>query len=100
MSGMILNWNTDERYMRKFHPKSYRCWRLIQSINYGGEKLKKKEILKNWDYIKDQLDIDNRKALEFLVWGTKWKGEIGLRPDRANYLDWLVKTKTLHQHFT
>jgi hypothetical protein len=90
---MILNWNTDEAKMKKRDPEGYKKWRLVQAISYGlwGEKLDKKMVVKYWPQIKDQLDIDGRKALEFFLWGKKWQKEPGLRPDRSNYLAWLQK---------
>lgn len=92
---MIVNWNTDEKLFRKNNPKEYKLWRIKQALTYGGERVKRAEIIKNWGKISEDLDIDTKKAIEFLVWGRKWKKEPGLQPDRSNYLDWLVKTKNL-----
>lgn len=88
---MVLNWNTDEVKMKRDNPEAYRRWRLIQVINYGGEKISEKQVIKLWPEIKSQLDIDARKALEFLLWGKQWKKEPGLLPDRSNFLMWLQK---------
>ena len=90
---MVLNWNTDEAKMKRNDPEAYRCWRLVQAINYGGEKISEKQVIKLWPEIKNQLDIDAGKALEFLLWGKKWKKEPGLQTDRKNYWDWYRKTK-------
>jgi len=64
------NWSVDEKYLKKF-PKKYRLWRLEQMLCYGldGEKIKKSELLKNWEYLKDRFDPQRRKFLEFLLWG-------------------------------
>lgn len=88
---MVVNWNTDEAYMKRNDPEGYKIWRIAQMINYGlwGEKLDKREVLKYWDKIKDAIDIDAKKTLEFFLWGKKWKGEPGLLPDRSNYFMWL-----------
>lgn len=88
-----MNWNTDEKKMKQDSPAAYRSWRLVQAINYGGEKISKKQIIKLWPKIKNQLDIDARKALEFLLWGKRWQAEPGLRPDRKNFWNWYRKIK-------
>ena len=92
---MIVNWNTDEESFKKNDPEKYKLWRIKQALSYGGEKVRKTEVIKNWDEISLDLDIDTKKAVEFLLWGKKWKGEVGLLPDRSNYLVWLVKTRNL-----
>ena len=92
---MIVNWNTDEAKMKKEDPEGYKTWRLVQLINYGlwGEKLDKKEIKEKWPEIKDRLDIDSRKAVEFFLFRKKWKKEPGLAPDRKNFWNWYRKIK-------
>lgn len=92
---MVVNWNIDEKVFRKSNPEKYKLWRMTQALSYGGEKVKKDEVIKNWSQISKDLDIDTKKAIEFLIWGKKWKKEPGLRSDRSNYLVWLVKTKNL-----
>jgi hypothetical protein len=90
---MILNWNVDEKKFKKENPEKYKLWRLEQLINYGGEKISKSEVIANWEKIKDKLDIDARKTIEFFIWGKKWKAEPGLRADRKNFWSWLRKKK-------
>ena len=91
----MIKWNTNEEYYKKHDPVGYKRWRLVQLINYGldGEKLDKAEVIKQWPHIKDELDIDSRKTLEFLIWNKKWQKEPGLRADRSNYFSWLRKKK-------
>lgn len=63
------NWNTD---VTKFKtPKAKKVWQLVQKIDYGldGEPLSKKEVLTYWDDIKDQIDPEMRRLLEFYLWG-------------------------------
>lgn len=92
----MINWNTDEKAFEKLHPKEYKLWRLTQLINYGldGEKLDKKEIELAWPKIKDRLNPDKRKVLEFFLWNKKWNQEPGLLPDRSNYWNWRSKNRT------
>lgn len=64
----MINWSVDEKRFKKADPKGYRLWRLTQLINYGlddEEKLDRKEIKRNWYIIKDRLDPDRRKAIDF-----------------------------------
>ena len=92
----MINWNTDEKTFKKKYPKEYKLWRLTQLINYGldGEKLDEKEVKRAWPKIKDRLDPDRRKTIEFFVWGRKWKVEPGLRADRKNFWQWYFKQST------
>ena len=92
----MLNWNTDEKALRKRDPQAYKLWRLIQLINYGldGEKLDEREIKKAWPEIKDRLAINKRKTLEWLLWNKKWVKPKGLLPDRSNYWSWYSKSRT------
>ncbi len=92
---MIVNWNTDEKLYKKNNPRGYKLWRIKQALTYGGERVKKSDIIKNWGVISEDLDIDTKKAIEFLVWGRKWKKEIGLRPDRKNFWSWYFKRNIL-----
>jgi len=66
----MYNWSVDEERFKKENPKEYKLWRLTQLINYGldGEKLDRKEVKKAWPKIKDRLDPDLKKYLEFLLW--------------------------------
>lgn len=88
----MLNWNTDEETFRKLHPEEHKSWRLIQLINFGldGEKLDEKEIKRVWPRIKDRINPDKRKVLEFFLWNKKWRKEPGLLPDRSNY--WTLRS--------
>jgi len=66
----MYNWSVDEEAFKKRDPKGYKLWRLEQLINYGldGEKLDEEEVKKAWPKIKDRLDPDIKKYLEFLLW--------------------------------
>lgn len=66
----MYNWSVDEKAFKKRDPKGYKLWRLEQLINYGldGEKLDEEEVKKAWQKIKDRLDPDIKKYLEFLLW--------------------------------
>lgn len=63
------NWSVDENYLKKF-PKKYKLWRLEQLISYGldGEKLDRKEVVANWEYLKKRLDPKRKELIEFLLW--------------------------------
>lgn len=65
----MYNWSVDENYLKKF-PKKYKLWKLEQKLSYGldGEKLDKKEVIANWDYLKNRLDYKRRKLIEFFLW--------------------------------
>jgi hypothetical protein len=86
----MINWNTDEKKFKKLHPRQYNLWRLVQLINFGldGEKLDEKEVRDAWTKIKDRLNPDKKKVLEFFLWNKKWRREPGLLPDRSNYWIW------------
>lgn len=96
-----MNWNTDEKKFKKFHPKEYKLWRLTQLINYGldGEKLDEQEVRSAWPKIKDRLDPDKQKVLEFFLWRKSWKKEQGLAFDRSNFWTWYSKQKTSSHNF-
>ena len=89
----MINWNTDEKTFKKLHPKEYLLWRLTQLINYGldGERLDEEEIRNAWPHIKDRIDPDKQKVIEFFLWETKWKKEQGLAFDRNNFWKWYFK---------
>ena len=65
----MYNWSVDEKYLKKF-PQQYKLWKLKQIISYGldGEKLDKEEVINNWDGLKNRLDLNRRRFLEFLLW--------------------------------
>jgi len=64
----VQNWSVDENYLKKF-PKKYRLWRLEQLISYGldGEKLDRKEVIANWDWLKKRLDPERKELIEFFL---------------------------------
>jgi hypothetical protein len=91
----MYNWSVDEEKFKNADPEKYRLWRLAQLINYGldGEKLDRKEVEYSWSKIKDQLDPDRRKTIEFLIWDKKWVKEAGLMPNRSNFWKWYFKSR-------
>lgn len=66
----MRNWSVDEDYLKKF-PLKYKLWRLVQTLSYGldEEKINRKEVIKYWDRIKNQLDPARRDYVNFLLWG-------------------------------
>ncbi|MDP1722898.1 MAG: hypothetical protein Q8L37_06875 [Candidatus Gottesmanbacteria bacterium] len=98
----MINWNTDEKRLKKNHPEEYKLWRLTQLINYGleGEKLDEEEVRAAWPKIKDTLAINKRKTLEFLLWNKRWEKPKGLLPDRSNFWSWYAKNRTSGRIFT
>lgn len=76
----MKNWNTDVSKFRSEEEKI--VWELVQKIEYGldGEPLSKKEIVKYWDRIKDRIATENRRLLEFYLWG-----KIYLLPTSAGF---------------
>lgn len=93
---MLWHWSTDIERLKKEHPKDFKLWRLSNVINNGleGVKLSRSEVKKNWNKIKNALDPERRKVLEFFIWGKKWKKEAGLAPDRSNFWSWYFKKAT------
>lgn len=71
----MYNWSVDEKKFKKENPEGYKIWRLEQMINYGqvGEKISEQLVRKYWKKIRDNLDPDYRKFLEFLLWPKKKK---------------------------
>ena len=57
----MRNWSVDESYLKKF-PKKYQLWRLEQLISYGleREKLNRKEVVANWEYLKNGLILKEK----------------------------------------
>ena len=98
----MINWNTDEKKFKKLHPKEYLLWRLTQLINYGldGERLDEEEIRNAWPHIKDRIDPDKQKVIEFFLWDTKWTKEPGLAFDRSNFWQWYFKRRTSSNNST
>jgi len=68
----MRNWSVDENYLKKF-PLKYKLWKLVQLLSYGldNEKLNKREVMKYWDRIKNQLDPARRDYVHFLLWGNQ-----------------------------
>lgn len=66
----MYNWSVDEKYLARF-PKKYKLWKLEQMLSYGlgNQKIKKKEVVENWGFLKNRLDAKRRRFLEFLIWG-------------------------------
>ena len=66
----MINWNTDEKTFKKKYPKEYKLWRLTQLINYGldGEKLSIIEVKKAWPKIKNRIEPQKARIIEFLLW--------------------------------
>lgn len=65
----MKNWNTDTT---KFKTKlSKQIWELSQKINYGlnGKRLKLAEVKNNWVLLKNELDPNRARMIEYLVWG-------------------------------
>lgn len=70
----MYNWSTDEKKFKKADPEGYRLWRLKQLINYGlaGEKLSKKEIKKYWPKLKEAISSEEKRLIEFFLWGKQY----------------------------
>ena len=72
----MFNWNVDEKRFKKEDPENYKLWRLTQLINYGldGEKLDRKEVIKNWPKIEENEEIISwYHLLAFLIWSNTLK---------------------------
>lgn len=68
----MKNWNTDTS---KFPTrKDKKVWELVQKIEYGldGEPLSKKDILTYWNRIKYMIAPENKRLLEFYLWGKQY----------------------------
>ena len=91
----MYNWSIDEKKFKKNDPQKYKLWKITQLINYGfgADKLDKEEVKKAWQKIKDRLDPDKRKTIEFFIWGKKWHKEKDLRPDRKNFWQWYTRRR-------
>lgn len=72
---MIWHWSTDIKKFKKENPEGFKFWRLEQLINYSGlgkEKLSKKEIKKYWFKLKNKIDSDGKRMIEFFLWGKQY----------------------------
>ncbi len=69
----MYNWSIDTKKLKQ-NSKLYIRWKLTQMINYGldGEKIDKKELIMNWKYIKNHLDPNRRKFIEFILWSKQY----------------------------
>ena len=66
---MVLLWDYDKKKLKQ--TESGRRLILERMINYGpgkGEKIKLKEVKKNWNTL--QLYPNARKLMSLLIWGT------------------------------
>lgn len=65
----MRNWNTDTTAFKS--KLSKRIWELSQMINYGlnGKRLKLVEIKDNWKFLKNELDKNRARMIEYLIWG-------------------------------
>ena len=70
----MINWNTDEKRLKKLYPEEYKIWRVAQLINYGleEEKVSRKFLVTHWEQIKKRLDPARRRTIEWLLWNTPW----------------------------
>lgn len=72
---MLWHWSIDLKKFEKEDPKAFRLWRLEYLINYGlkrGGKLSKKEVIKHWDKLKERIDPEEKRLMEFLLWGKQY----------------------------
>ena len=85
----MKNWSVDTRYLSKF-PEKYKIWQLEQLINYGMEnkKIDKKDLIKYWDEIKNNIDPYKKRFLEYLL----WKKVYSLK-DNLNFWNFSAKIK-------
>jgi hypothetical protein len=76
------NWShIDEEAMKKADPEKYRRWRIVEMLNHGlgGEKLNKKEVMELWNEIKGDINIETRRFVEYLLWGTIYSLPINIK---------------------
>lgn len=68
----MKNWSTDEALFKSKQAKKF--WELEQKLNFGigTGKLSKKEIVDNWDNLKDKISPYTKRLLEFLIWGKQY----------------------------
>ena len=68
----MKNWNTDTSKFTSKEDK--KVWELIQLIEYGldGKRIKKKDVLNYWDRIKNLIAPENKRLLEFYLWGKQY----------------------------
>lgn len=69
-NDIMRNWSVDEEKLKK-HPRKYARWKLEQQISYGldaGEKISRKTVLKNWEWLRLRLDPKRAEVIKFLLW--------------------------------
>ena len=67
----MKNWSVDEKQLKK-SPKKYELWKLEQQLSYGldkGEKIDRKKLTVNWEFLEPRLDQKRREFIKFLLWG-------------------------------
>lgn len=71
---MLWHWSTDIKKFKKENPEGFRLWWLENLINYGlsREKLSKKEIKRYWLKIKNRIDPEGRRLIEFFLWKKRY----------------------------
>ena len=67
---MLWHWSTDVKRFKKENPRGFRLWRLEQLINFSlsREKISKKEIRNFWPKLKERLDAEGKRLVEFFLW--------------------------------
>lgn len=71
---MFWHWSTDVKRFKRKNPKGFKLWRLEQLINFslGREKISKKEIKKYWPKLKERVDPEGKRLIEFFLWGKQY----------------------------
>ena len=67
----MKNWSVDEKRLKK-SPRKYERWKLEQQLSYGldqGEKIDRKKLTANWEFLGPRLDPQRRDFVKFLLWG-------------------------------
>jgi len=66
----MKNWSVDEKFLKRF-PQKYELWKLEQMLSYGlddGERVNKKNLLKNWSFLSSRIDPNRVEFLRFILW--------------------------------
>jgi len=71
---MIWHWSVDTKKFEKENPRAFRLWRLEHLINYilQGEKLSRREVKKHWLKLKERIDPEEKRLIEFFLWGKRY----------------------------
>ncbi len=67
----MKNWSVDEKQLKK-SPRKYELWKLEQQLSYGldqGEKIDRKKLTANLEFLGPRLDPQRRNFVKFLLWG-------------------------------